>query len=57
MKVKIFSKNSNWTTTGVLIRENEIKIFIWATEKENVEFHFPKHSHYYEPIKDLDDEK
>ena len=47
MKVRIFERNSNWTMIGELIKETDEKIFVWSNERQTIEMHFPKHTHYY----------
>lgn len=57
MKIKVFSKTTNWTIIGTLIKENDKKIYIWSNERLTIEMHFPKHTYYYTPIEDANDEK
>ena len=57
MKIKVFSRTTNWTIIGTLIRENDGKIYIWSNERKTIEMHFPKHTHYYKPLEDVDNEE
>ena len=52
MKVKINKMNSNWSMNAVLFKENKDKIFVYSDERMRIEFHFPKHSYYYEQLGD-----
>ncbi len=57
MKIKVFCKTSNWTIIGTLIKESNEKIYIWSNERQTIEMHFPKHTHYYKPLGDVNNEE
>jgi hypothetical protein len=57
MKVKVFCKNSNWTITGILIKESDEKIYIWPDKRRIIELHFPKRTHFFKPIEGANNEE
>ena len=50
MKIKVFSKTTNWTIIGTLIKESNKKIYIWSNEDLSIEMHFPKHTYHYKQL-------